>query len=69
LCEKMYNMIKEWGIENKLFFITLDNASFNDTFVKLLRDQLNIRNTVVCFCEFFNLHCCAHILNLIIQDG
>jgi hypothetical protein len=26
LCEKMYNMIKEWEIENKLFSITLDNA-------------------------------------------
>ena len=68
LCEKMYNMIKEWGIKNKLLSITLDNASSNDVFVKLLRHQLNIKNALVCFGEFFHLYCCAYILNLIVHD-
>jgi hypothetical protein len=69
LCEKMYNLLQEWGIETKVFSITLDNASANDVAADLLRQQLNIKRALVCFGEFFHLRCCAHILNLIVQDG
>jgi hypothetical protein len=47
----------------------LDNASSNDVCVGLLRNQLNIKKALVCEGEFFHIHCCAHILNLIVQDG
>jgi hypothetical protein len=33
LCEKTYNLLEEWGIETKVFSITLDNASSNDVYV------------------------------------
>jgi hypothetical protein len=62
-------MIQEWGIESKLFSITLDNACSNDLFVGHLKDQLNIKKALVCFGEFFHLRYCAHILNLTVQDG
>ena len=62
-------MIQEWGIESKLFSITLDNVSSNDLFIGHLKDQLNIKKALVCSGEFFYLRCCAHILNLIVQDG
>jgi hypothetical protein len=69
LCEKMYNLLEEWGIETKVFTITLDNASSNDVCVGLLRNQLNIKKALLCEGEYFHIRCCAHILNLIVQDG
>jgi hypothetical protein len=47
----------------------LDNASSNDVCVSLLRNQLNIKKALVCKGWFFHIHCCAHIFNLIVQDG
>jgi len=69
LCEKTYNMLEKWGIETKIFTITLDNASSNDVCVGLLRNQLNMKKALLCEGEFFHIHCCAHILNLIVQDS
>jgi hypothetical protein len=69
LCKKVLIMIQKWGIDTKIFFITLDNASANDNFVLLLKDQLNLKKALVSSGEFFHLRCCVHILNLIVQDG
>jgi hypothetical protein len=69
LCEKFYNLLPEWGIETKIFSITLDDASSNDVSIDLLKNQLNIKKALPCTGEFFHLSCCEHILNLIIQDG
>ena len=69
LSEKIYNLLCEWGIENKIFSVTLDNASSNDVSVDMLRTQLNIKKALVCQNDLFHLCCCAHILNLIVQDG
>ena len=30
LSDKILSFLEEWGIENKIFFIILDNASNND---------------------------------------
>ena len=49
--------------------MTLDNASSNDIFVDMLRTQLKNKKALVCNGEFFHLRCCAHILNLVVQDG
>ncbi|KAG2720923.1 hypothetical protein I3760_02G056800 [Carya illinoinensis] len=69
LSEKIYNLLCEWGIQDKIFALTLDNASSNDVSVDLLRTQLNIKRALVCDGEFFHLRCCCHILNLVVQDG
>ena len=69
LFEKVYKLLSMWGIENKIFCVTLDNASSNDIFVDMLRTQLKNKKTLVCNGEFFHLRCCAHILNLVVQDG
>jgi hypothetical protein len=47
----------------------LDNASSNDVCVGLLRNQLNMKKALLCEGGFLHIHCCAHILNLIVQDG
>nr|XP_011468655.1 PREDICTED: zinc finger BED domain-containing protein RICESLEEPER 3-like [Fragaria vesca subsp. vesca] len=69
LAEKINSLICEWEIEKKLFSITLDNASANDSFVEKLRTQLNFRGLLLLNGKFFHVRCCAHILNLIVQDG
>ena len=69
LCEMIYGLLLDWGIEKQLFCMTLDNASVNDVFVDMLKIQLNLKNALYSNGEFFHVRCCAYILNLIIQDG
>jgi hypothetical protein len=69
LFEKINNLLQEWGIQNKILTITLDNAFSNDVCVGLLKQTLNIKKALLCDGEFFHLHCYAYILNLIVQDG
>ena len=69
LFEKIFSLLSDWGIEEKIFSITLDNASSNDVSVDALQVQLNLRGLLPYNGEFFHLRCCAHILNLIVQNG
>lgn len=69
LSDKIYKLLVDWGIEKKLFSMTLDNASANDCFVELLKGQLMLRDAILMDGEFFHVRCCAHILNLIVQEG
>ncbi|GKB24423.1 zinc finger BED domain-containing protein RICESLEEPER 2-like protein [Tanacetum coccineum] len=69
LAEKLTCLVKSWGIEKKLFSITLDNASANDLCVGLLKNQFRLMNSLIYDGTLFHLRCCAHILNLIVQDG
>lgn len=47
LSEKINSSIGEWQIDKKLFSITLDNASANDSFVEKLKTQLNFRGLLL----------------------
>ncbi|KAG6493329.1 hypothetical protein ZIOFF_048311 [Zingiber officinale] len=69
LAEKIYSLACDWGIEKKLFSITLDNASANDVCVEILKTQLRLKNALIFDGTLFHVRCCAHILNLIVQDG
>ncbi|CAM8893299.1 unnamed protein product [Rhodiola kirilowii] len=69
LAEKINSLICNWGIDKNLFSITLDNASANDSFVEKLKTQLNFRGLLLLNGQLFHGRCCAHILNLIVQDG
>jgi hypothetical protein len=69
LSDMVLHLLQEWGIDKKIFTITLDNASANDRCADLLKQKLNIKKALLCDGEFFHLRCCAHILNLIVQDG
>ncbi|KAL3507377.1 hypothetical protein ACH5RR_032759 [Cinchona calisaya] len=63
------NVNKNGGIENKIFTISVDNASNNDVAIRLLKDTLSMSKNLVCGGKLFHVRCCAHILNLIVQDG
>ena len=49
--------------------MTLDNASSNDSMQNILKERLNLQNGLLCDGDFFHVRCCAHILNLIVQEG
>lgn len=59
----------EWGIENKISSITVDNASYNDVCVRRLKDDFLLRQKLSIGGKIFHVRCCAHILNLLVQDG
>ena len=63
------NLISEkfqyWEITDKIFSITLNNATNNDTVAMFLKEKLSLplHGTL------FRICCCAHILNIFVQDG
>ena len=69
LCQKVFAFLHDWGIEKKIFSITLDNASANDVLQKTLKSQLVLQKRLACDGEHFHVRCCAHILNLSVQEG
>ncbi|KAF3782511.1 putative AC transposase [Nymphaea thermarum] len=62
--------IQEWEIKKKIISITVDNASSNDVLVRTLKEILE-KSGVSLYQggKFFHVRCCAHILNLMVQDG
>ncbi|KAJ4971285.1 hypothetical protein NE237_004384 [Protea cynaroides] len=69
ICDTVGKILTEWGLEGRLFSVTVDDASGNDVFVSYLRTNLNANDALVCKGEFFHVCCCAHVLNLIVQDA
>ncbi|MQL75254.1 hypothetical protein Taro_007636 [Colocasia esculenta] len=71
--EEIYKTIKkllvDWNLDKRLCSIVLDNALSNDKFVRELIKDLSLNMSLLLDGEFFRVRCCAHILNLIVQDG
>lgn len=63
---KKMELLKEWGLEKRIFTVIVDNASSIDNMHSILKRQL--RRELFCNGEFFHVRC-ADILNLIVQDG
>ncbi|KAL5789171.1 hypothetical protein ACOSQ2_004059 [Xanthoceras sorbifolium] len=64
------NILIEWGIE-RVFIITVDNATANTTAVQYLIRKLNswhVDGTILGG-RFLHVRCCAYILNLIVNNG
>ncbi|TYI92702.1 hypothetical protein E1A91_D02G088700v1 [Gossypium mustelinum] len=55
--------------DKKIFSITLDNASYNDVMVSCLKNRFRANRAILCDGAFFQVRCCAHILNLIVKAG
>lgn len=60
----------EWGIE-RVFTITVDNASSNELAINYVKKKLKnwSENGLVLDGDFLHMRCCAHILNLIVNEG
>ncbi|KAH9792650.1 BED-type domain-containing protein [Citrus sinensis] len=64
------NCLIDWGIE-KLFTITVDNASANTLAIAYVKKKLAnwSGNSMVLNGLYMHVRCSAHIINLIVQDG
>lgn len=58
----------DWNIDHKLSTITIDNCSTSDTMISILLDKFSC-NSIMLGGELFHMHCCAHLLNLIVKNG
>lgn len=68
ISNKLFECVMAWNIDRKLSTITLDNCNTNDCVVGMLLNKLDIY-TLMLEGQLFHMRCCAHILNLIAQDG
>ncbi|CAL1396533.1 unnamed protein product [Linum trigynum] len=53
LYHAIYELLREWQIEKKIFSITLDNTRCNDVMQGLLLDQLKEDGTLVCDVDYY----------------
>jgi hypothetical protein len=61
--------MEDWGIDNKICSITLDNACVNDLLVSYIKSNLIGRRLLAGNFDIFHHRCAAHALNLIVQGG
>ncbi|KAL9676157.1 hypothetical protein QQ045_004370 [Rhodiola kirilowii] len=66
LASHMYEELIAWHLHDKVFTLTLDNASSNDVLVTRLASHLMLTNVSN---QLLHVRCTCHILNLIVQDG
>ncbi|CAL5001121.1 unnamed protein product [Urochloa decumbens] len=66
---EVLKFIQEWNIEDKIFAITLDNASNNNAMVRLLRSNPIEKHMLCGKGKLFHHRCAAHIINLICKAG
>ncbi|KAG5531867.1 hypothetical protein RHGRI_026468 [Rhododendron griersonianum] len=70
ISDALYKCLVDWNIENKVATITVDNASYNDVALRNLKSTFQLLGKKIPLDgELFHVRCCAHILNLMVQDG
>ncbi|XP_054821797.1 zinc finger BED domain-containing protein RICESLEEPER 2-like [Prosopis cineraria] len=66
--ELIEKYLLSWGID-RVFTVTVDNASSNDTAISYVKDRILDWNGHIMKGEYMHVRCCAHILNLVVNDG
>lgn len=71
IANKILECMIEWGLEKKVFSLTVDNANNNDCMQRILKGQLQMMSGYGLLCDgkYLHVRCCAHILNLIVKEG
>ncbi|KAG4138741.1 hypothetical protein ERO13_D07G152450v2 [Gossypium hirsutum] len=82
ICVTAHWVDKDWKLQKRIirfralfppydenFSFTLDNASYNDVMVSCLKNHFRANRAILCDGAFFQVRCCAHILNLIVKAG
>ncbi|KAL0385595.1 UNVERIFIED_CONTAM: hypothetical protein Sradi_2953800 [Sesamum radiatum] len=69
IANAIWRCLEDWGIESKICTISVDNASANDAAIDNLKIYVKNKRRLLCDRRLFHVRCCAHILNLIAQDG
>ncbi|KAG5066450.1 hypothetical protein GYH30_009960 [Glycine max] len=60
--------LKTWEIEEKVFSVSVANASYNDSCLKNLKENLSLSTKLVMNEDLIHVRCRAHILNLLVRD-
>lgn len=61
LAKIVYEFLEDWGIEKKIFSLTLDSASTNGRMAETLKEIfLNNNNGLLCGGEFLHVRCFEH---------
>ncbi|KAH0743222.1 hypothetical protein KY290_031215 [Solanum tuberosum] len=68
MANEIIKYLRDWGLD-KIFTITVDNASSNDVTVKELSKIFTKRAINFMNGEHLHVRCMTHILNLVVQDG
>ncbi|KAJ9542242.1 hypothetical protein OSB04_028748 [Centaurea solstitialis] len=68
LSQAMMECLLDWNIDNKLSTLTVDNCSTNDAIIDRLLGTLS-SSSLMLKGKIFHMRCCAHIINIIVQDG
>jgi hypothetical protein len=68
LFNNVLSCIQDWGIEDKLFGITLNNASANDMMIDMLRHNLVDKKVLPLNGDLLHHHCVGHVINLVVKD-
>lgn len=61
--------LREWDIEDKIMTFSVDNASSNDSALSILKNHITVIEKLSFGGKLFHVRYCAHILNLMVQDG
>ncbi|GFZ21305.1 hypothetical protein Acr_29g0004670 [Actinidia rufa] len=69
IADALHKCFIDWGIENKVSTITVDNAKYNDTCLRILKYNFALKKKLPLDEKIFYVRCCAHIVNLLVQDG
>jgi hypothetical protein len=71
LAESFTEVMVNWFVEERLFALTLDNASNNLVVVTDIIDDPKVNGNASLICDgiFFHIRCASHILNLVARDG
>ncbi|XP_038714748.1 zinc finger BED domain-containing protein RICESLEEPER 2-like isoform X1 [Tripterygium wilfordii] len=69
IADALFKCMTEWGIENKVYSLSVDNASYNDVAIRTLKNTFLRNKKLILDGKLFHVRCCAHILNLLVQDG
>jgi hypothetical protein len=66
IAEKVACVVQEFGLLDKIFFVTLDNASFNAKAMEPAPDPLDPNKVKY---NLMHQRCACHIINLIVKSG
>ncbi|GER44018.1 BED zinc finger [Striga asiatica] len=69
IADFVFKCLQEWGIESKIYTVSVDNASNNGTALRALKDIFSKNKFLLAKGKLFHVRCCAHIINLMVQDG
>ncbi|KAL0318299.1 UNVERIFIED_CONTAM: putative AC transposase [Sesamum angustifolium] len=68
LVDTLVEALMDWNIDRKVPTITVDNCTTNDSMINHLLQKLPTKDMPLDG-KVLHMRCCAHILNLIVNDG